>query len=102
MSQPTRQTSASKSCACAINSIESAITSREISDARIPGVPWEMLSETAMVLNSSGTPPAAVTARATCSASSRCVRLHGIVRVQVEAIPTIAPASRCGSIPSTR
>ena len=37
MSQPTRQTSASKSWACTISSIESAITSRETRDARIPG-----------------------------------------------------------------
>ena len=62
MSQPTRQTSASKSWAWVISSIESAITSREISDARIPGVPCDWLSETAIVLNSSATPPASVDA----------------------------------------
>src|SRR5438270_859370 len=102
LSQPTRQTSASKSCACVISSIESAITSREISDARMPGVPWDWLSETAIVLNSIGTPPAAVTPSATRCASSRWLRLHGIVPVHVEAIPTIGPPSRDGSIPIAR
>ena len=61
LSQPTRHTSASKSCACTISSIESAITSREISDARIPGVACDWLSETAIVLKPSATPPAAAT-----------------------------------------
>ena len=36
------------------------------SDARMPGVPCDWLSETAMVLNGSATPPAAVTAAAAC------------------------------------
>ena len=63
LSQPTMQTSASKSCASAISSIESAITSRETSDARIPGVPCDWLSETAIVLNGSATPPAALDRR---------------------------------------
>ena len=41
------------------SSIESAITSREISEARIPVVPIETPSETEIVLNSIGVPPAA-------------------------------------------
>ena len=60
------------------------------------------LSDTAIVLNTSGTPPASVTASATLSASSRCVRLHGIVPVQVEAMPITGPSSRAGSIPIAR
>ena len=96
------QTSASKSCAIAISSIESAITSRDTSDARMPGVPCDWLSETAIVLNGSATPPAASTAAAAASDSSRWLRLHGIVPVQVEAIPTIGPSSRAGSIPIER
>ena len=70
------------------SSTESAITSRLTSDARIPTVPCVRLSETAIVLNSSGVPPAARTPAATCAASSRWPRLHGIVPVQVVAIPT--------------
>src|SRR5215213_11841118 len=95
-------TSASKSCACVISSIESAITSREMSDARIPGVPCDWLSETAIVLNGSATPPAAATPSPTRAESSRWLRLHGIVPVQAEATPTMGPPSRAGSIPSAR
>src|SRR4051794_27571458 len=102
LSQPTTQTSASKSCACAISSIESAITSREISDARIPGVPCDWLSETAIVLNGSGTPPASRAPFATCCASSSWLTLHGIVPVHVDTTPTIGSSSRAGSIPSAR
>jgi hypothetical protein len=102
LSQPTRQSTASKSCAWTMSSIESAITSREISDARIPGVPWVWLSETAIVLNSSATPPAAAIASAACAASSRWLRLQGIVPVQVEAMPTMGPSRRRGSIPMAR
>ena len=54
LSHPTMQTSASKSCAMSISSIESAISSRETSDARMPGVACDWLSETAIVLNASG------------------------------------------------
>src|SRR4051794_38385733 len=85
-----------------MSSIESAMSSREISDARIPGVPCDWLSETAIVLNSSATPPAAVTPSQARAASSRWVRLHGIVPVQVEATPTIGASSRSGSIPMAR
>ena len=102
MSQPTMQTSASKSCACAISSIESAITSRETSEARMPGVPWDWLSDTAIVLNGSATPPAAATDATTRSESSSWLRLQGIVPVQVEATPMIGPESRAGSMPIAR
>src|SRR4051794_40629858 len=95
-------TSASKSCAGVISSIESAITSREMSDARLPGVPCDWLSETAIVLNGSATPPAAPTPSATRADSSRWLRLHGIVPAHAEATPTIGPSSRAGSIPSAR
>ena len=78
------------------------MTSREISDARIPGVACDWLSETAIVLKASGTPPARPTASATRSDSSRWLMLHGIVPVHVEAMPTIGPASRAGSMPIAR
>src|SRR6266403_82722 len=102
LSQPTTHTSASKSCACVMSSIESAITSREISEARIPGVACDWLSETAIVLKPRGTPPAAVTPSATRAASLSWLRLHGIVPVHVEAMPTIGPPRRAGSIPMAR
>ena len=59
LSQPTMQTSPSNRWPRATSSIESAITSRETSEARMPDVPIETPSETAIVLNSIGVPPAA-------------------------------------------
>ncbi len=47
------------------------MTSREISDARMPGVPCDWLSDTAIVLKGRGTPPAASIAAAARSLSSR-------------------------------
>ena len=57
----------------------------------MPSVPIVMPSLMAMVLNSIGVPPASRTPRFTCSASSRRLKLHGIVSVQVLAMPTIGP-----------
>jgi hypothetical protein len=54
----------------ATSSIESAITSRLISEARIPSVPIVMPSEIDTVLNSIGVAPAARTPAFTCSARS--------------------------------
>ena len=89
LSQATRQTSPSKRCPRATSSIESAITSRETRLARIPSVPIETPSETAIVLNSIGVPPASRIPRFTSCASSRWFRLHGIVSIQVVATPMI-------------
>ena len=54
LSQPTSTTSASNPLPRATSSIESAITSRLTSDARIPSVPIVMPSEIETVLNSIG------------------------------------------------
>ena len=81
----------------AISSIESAITSRRPSDAFMPSVPIVMPSLMATVLNSMGVPPAARTPSFTCSASSRRLKLHGIVSVHVLAMPTMGRSmSRVG------
>jgi hypothetical protein len=88
LSQPTRQTSPSKRWPRATSSIESAITSREINEARIPSVPIETPSETEIVLNSIGVPPASRIPRFTCWASMRWLRLQGIVSIQFVATPT--------------
>ncbi len=71
LSQPTRQTRPSKRWPVATSSIESAITSREIREARMPEVPIETPSETAIVLNSTGVPPAARIPSLTWRASAR-------------------------------
>ncbi len=102
MSQAARQIRPSKGWLRPTSSIESAITSRLTSEARIPGVPWVRLSETAIVLNSTGVPPAARIPSATWAASRRWPRLHGIVPVQVVAIPTSGSAQSRSPKPIAR
>ena len=71
LSQAQRATIASNWYPRAISSIESAMTSRLISEAFIPWVPIVTPSETATVLNSIGVPPAARTPSLMCSARPR-------------------------------
>src|SRR5208282_4815064 len=52
-------------------------------DARIPAVPIEIPSHTAIVLNSIGVAPAARIPRFTCSARSRRCALHGMISIHV-------------------
>ena len=59
LSQPERQTNPSKWLPRATNSMESAITSRLISEHFMPSTPMLMPSEIDTVLNSIGVPPAA-------------------------------------------
>jgi len=58
----------------------------------MPDVPIDVPSETAIVLNSIGVPPAARTPRFTSWARSRWLRLQGIVSIQVVATPMIGLA----------
>jgi hypothetical protein len=102
LSQPTRHTSPSSRCPRATSSIESAITSRETSEQRMPSVPIETPSETEIVLNSIGVPPAARTPRLTSRASSRWFRLHGIDSIQVVATPTRGRARSSSENPVPR
>jgi hypothetical protein len=71
LSQPTSTTRPSKPLPRVTSSIESAITSRLTSEARIPSVPIVMPSEIETVLNSIGVPPAARMPSLTWAASSR-------------------------------
>ena len=84
----------------ATSSIESAMTSRLISEAFMPSVPIVTPSETAIVLNSIGVPPAARMPSFTNSASRRWLRLQGIVSIQVVATPMIGCA-RSSSVKPT-
>src|SRR5690242_14672193 len=77
LSQPTSSTIASRQWPRTASSIESAIVSRETSEARMPSLPIAMPSVTAIVLNSIGVPPPATMPRRACCARSRRVRLHG-------------------------
>ena len=88
LSQPTMQTSPSIRWPRTTSSIESAISSRLMSDAFMPSVPIDTPSETEMVLNSIGVPPAARMPAFTRWASSRWLKLHGIVSIHVVATPT--------------
>ena len=92
LSQPDSAITPSNMWPRATSSIESAITSRLTSDARMPSVPIVIPSETAIVLNSIGVPPAARMPSFTFSASRRRWKLHGIVSVQVFATPMIGRA----------
>src|SRR6476469_2579577 len=92
LSQPTRQTSPSNRCPRATISIESAITSRLTSDARMPSVPIETPSDTDTVLNSIGVPPAARMPAFTRCASSRWLKLQGMVSIHVVETPMIGRA----------
>src|SRR6202022_878460 len=83
LSQPTINTRPSKRCPRVTSSIESAITSRLTSEAFMPSVPIETPSETAMVLNSIGVPPAARMPAFTFSARRRWLKLHGMVSIQL-------------------
>jgi hypothetical protein len=65
----------------------------------MPSVPIVMPSDTAIVLNSIGVPPAARTPSLTRSAMPRRWKLHGIVSVQVLAMPTIGRRRASSSYP---
>ena len=89
LSQPLIAITASNMWASQTSSIESAITSRLTSEARIPGVPIVMPSEIAIVLSSIGVPPASRIPSLTFAPSARRWKLHGIVSIHVLATPTI-------------
>ena len=57
LSQPAMPTKASIRSACITSSTESAIRSRLMSEAFMPSCPIAMPSDTAIVVNSSGTAP---------------------------------------------
>ena len=88
LSQPPIVTSPSKPSAATTVSIESAMTSRETSEYRMPGVPFAMPSETVIVLKSTLFAPApSAPAPAWRARPSMCM-LHGVTMFQVEAMPT--------------
>ena len=77
LSQPASSTEPSRRSAIITVSTESAITSRETSEKCMPSWPIEIPSETEIVPNSSGYPPAACTPFFTAFASRSRERLHG-------------------------
>jgi hypothetical protein len=99
LSQPLIVTTASNMCASHTSSIESAITSRLTSDARMPGVPIVIPSEIAIVFSSIGVPPAARMPSLTLAASARRWKLQGIVSIHVFATATRGRARASSSNP---
>src|ERR1700693_2869687 len=83
LSQPTINTRPSKRSPRVTGGSESSITSRLTREAFMPSVPIETPSETAMVLNSIGVPPAERMPAFTLSARRRWLKLQGIVSIQL-------------------
>ena len=87
LSQPAMQTRPSKLLPRVTSSMESAMTSREMSEAFMPSVPMVMPSEMVTVLNSMGVPPASRMPCLTASATWRRWKLQGPISVHVLAMP---------------
>ena len=83
-------------------STESAMTSRETSEARMPSWPMEMPSETEIVPNSSGKPPAARTPSLARLASRSSERLQGVISFQDDATPICGLAKSSSPMPTAR
>ncbi len=102
LSQPARPTKPSNRSACMTHSTESVMTSRETSEARMPSWPMEMPSDTVMVPNSIGNPPASRTPSLLRSASLRSVRLQGVTSFQAEATPIWGLSQSLSVMPTAR
>ncbi len=100
LSQPAMPMNPSSRSACITASTESQMISRLTSEARIPSWPIEIASETVIVPNSSGNPPAACTPALTCSASRRNDMLHGVISFHELAMP-ICGFSQSSSVSPT-
>ncbi len=95
-------TMASNRSACMTNSTESAITSRDTREARMPSCPIEIPSETAMVVKVRPTPPLARTPRLASAASIGPVRLQGVTSLPAETSPTWGRAKSSSCSPTAR
>ena len=88
--------------ACMTVSTESAITSRLTSEARMPSCPMEMPSDTAMVTNSRGNPPASRTPALASWARRPRGRLHGVTSFHEEATPIWGLSQSSSPMPTAR
>src|ERR1700733_14144529 len=102
LSQPAKVSSPSKRSACITVSTESAITSRLTNDARMPSWPMEMPSDTAMVTNSNGHPPASRTPSLERLASRSSGMLQGVTSFQLLATPICGLSQSASVIPTAR
>ena len=83
-------------------STESAMTSRDTSEKCMPSWPIEMPSETEMVPNSNGKPPASNTPSRTALASRLSDRLQGVISFQDDATPTCDLTQSSSPMPTAR
>jgi hypothetical protein len=88
LSQPAMTNNPSNHCAWVTSSIESAIRSRETSEARMPSLPIAMPSDTEIVSNSRPSAPPRTSSRAAAPRSPSRLALQGVTRFQVAATPT--------------
>lgn len=102
LSQPARRIVPSRRSACTTVSTESAMTSRDTREKCIPSWPMEMPSETEMVPNSIGNPPAACTPCLLAPASRCNDRLHGVISFHDDATPIWGLAKSSSPMPTAR
>ena len=102
MSQPAKVTIPSKRSACITVSTESAITSLDTNEKCIPSWPIEIPSDTEMVPNCIGKPPASMTPLRDAFARRSNERLHGVISFQEDAIPICGLTQSSSPIPTAR
>src|SRR5215470_16669556 len=102
LSQPPKPIRASYASPCTTASIESAISSRDNSENFMPS--WFMLmpSETEIVVNSRGVPPASATPSLAASTWKPWVMLHGVCSPFIETTPIIGFWIAASSSPIAR
>ena len=102
LSHPANVTRASRRSACITVSTESAMTSRDTSDARMPSWPIEMPSLTAIVVNSIGKAPASRTPSLDRLARRASGMLQGVTSFHDEHTPTCALPQSSSVMPMAR
>lgn len=102
LSQPASSTDPSSRSAIITVSTLSAITSRETSEKCMPSWPIEMPSDTEIVPNSSGYPPAACTPSFDAFARRSSDRLHGVISFHDEATPICGFSQSSSPMPTAR
>ena len=102
LSQPASVTVPSRRSANTTVSTESAMTSRETSEARMPSWPIEMPSDTEMVPNSIGKPPACRTPVLAALASRSSDRLQGVISFHDDATPICGLSTSSSVMPTAR
>ncbi len=102
LSQPASSTDPSSRSAIMTVSTESAITSRDTSEKCMPSWPIEMPSDTEIVPNSSGYPPAACTPSFADFANRSSERLQGVISFHELATPIWGLTQSSSPIPTAR